>query len=198
MTIINVAIFISGYGSNALNIIEFFDKNRLINIRLLLSNNKNSYALKKAKEMGVETVVFNNDSFKNNDEILRFLQSKNINFIVLAGFLRLIPNNIIEHYGEKVINIHPSLLPKFGGKGMYGKHVHLAVLASGDRQSGITIHFVNNVYDDGQIIFQDSVVIKKEDTLDVLTKKIHDLEYKHYPKVIEEVINSIFFNSHER
>ena len=193
MTTINVAIFISGYGSNALNLIEFFENNKGINVRLLLSNNKGSYALKKAHNMGVETYVFNNESFKNNGEILPFLQSKGIHFVVLAGFLKLIPKDITEYYANKVVNIHPSLLPKFGGKGMYGHHVHLAVLESGDKLSGITIHYVNNVYDEGQIIFQDSVSVEQGDTLEVLTKKVRELEHKHYPRVVEKVINSIFF-----
>lgn len=191
MTEINVAIFISGYGSNALNIIEYFDKKSSINIALLLSNNNQSFAIEKAKEKGVETVVFNNDSFKNNDLLLHYLLSKQIDFIVLAGFLKLIPENITHHFAEKMINIHPSLLPKYGGKGMYGKQVHLAVLENKEIESGITIHYVNEEYDDGHIIFQKKVSIEHGDDVVTLTKKIQQLEHKYYPKIIEKVITSI-------
>lgn len=191
MTAINVAIFISGYGSNALNIIEYFDKKKSINIALLLSNNSQSFAIEKGQEKGIETVVFNNDSFKNNDLLLHYLLSKQIDFIVLAGFLKLIPKNITHHFAEKMVNIHPSLLPKYGGKGMYGKQVHLAVLENKETESGITIHYVNEEYDDGHIIFQKKVSVEHGDDVVTLTKKIQQLEHKYYPKIIEQVITSI-------
>lgn len=194
MTTVNVAIFISGYGSNALNLIRFFEKKEGINIRLLLSNNKASFALKKAAEMGVETVVFNNETFINKGVLLHFLQANHIDFVVLAGFLRLIPKDVTKHYRNKMVNIHPSLLPKYGGKGMYGRHIHLAVLKNGDTESGITIHYVNEEYDDGQLIVQKKVAVNKLDSLEGLTKKIQALEHKHYPIVVEQVVRSTFFN----
>lgn len=193
MRIINLAIFISGHGSNALNIIEYFEKNKTITVSLVLSNNSDSNALEKAKEKGIEVVVFNNESFKNDGGLLPFLKSKNIHFIVLAGFLRLIPKDVINNYSNKIINIHPALLPKYGGKGMYGRHVHLAVLENNEKESGITIHFVNEAYDDGQILFQKKVVIDSNDTLEDLRKKIRRLEHTHYPKIIEKVIGRVFF-----
>lgn len=192
MTAINVAIFISGYGSNALNIIEYFDKKSSINIALLLSNNSQSFAIEKTQEKGIEAVVFNNGSFKNNDLLLDFLLSKQVDFIVLAGFLKLIPKNITHHFAKKIINIHPSLLPKYGGKGMYGKKVHLAVIKNEETESGITIHYVNEMYDDGQIIFQKKISVDHEDDVVTLTKKIQQLEHKYYPKIIEQVITSVF------
>ena len=187
----NIAIFASGNGTNAERIIKYFSDIEAVDIQLVLSNNPNAGVLKRAEKLGVETYVFNRDTFRNTDKIIDILRAKKIDLLVLAGFLWLVPSNILDVFSNRIINIHPALLPKYGGKGMYGQHVHEAVIASNDKESGITIHYVNEKYDDGQIIFQKSFEIAEDETPDSLAAKIHDLEYEHFPKVIEELIRKL-------
>lgn len=184
-----IAILVSGTGTNAINIIEYFEKNSVADVVLVISNKTDALAVEKAQNKGVKTVVFNNESFKKNGTVLDYLMSQSIDFIVLAGFLMKIPNDIIHAYPNKIVNLHPSLLPKYGGKGMYGKHVHRAVIEAQESESGISIHFVNEEYDEGAIIFQAKVSVEKGDSVEVLAKKIQQLEHRFFPKVIEQVIS---------
>jgi len=183
-----IAIFASGSGSNAQKIIEYFSASKEIVVDSLWSNNENAYALIRAEKLGIETFTFESDEFYRSNEILDLLYDHRIDMIVLAGFLWLVPRNLTELF--TVINIHPALLPKYGGKGMYGANVHKAVLASKDKESGITIHQVNQDYDKGKIIFQATCPILPKDTPDTLAARIHELEHQHYPRVIEEVLLS--------
>ena len=184
-----VAIFVSGTGSNAVNIIEYFEKSSVAEIVLVISNKADALAVRKAQNKGVKAVVFNNESFKKNGVVLNYLRSVAIDFVVLAGFLMKVPSDIIHAYPNKIINLHPSLLPKYGGKGMYGKRVHSAVIEAQESESGISIHFVNEEYDEGAIIFQAKVSVEKGESVEVLAQKIQQLEHRFFPKVIERVIN---------
>lgn len=185
----NIAIFASGNGTNAERIIKYFKDNNTAQVSIVLTNNSNAGVIKKAKALGVAVHIFNRSGFYNNDEVLDILARNNVELIVLAGFLWLIPEQLIHKYPNKIINIHPALLPKYGGKGMYGTRVHEAVIANGDSKSGITIHWVNKNYDEGQVIFQAEFAIVDNETPQSLAKKIHTLEYKHFPKVIEDIIS---------
>lgn len=184
-----IAIFASGSGTNAQRIIEYFAKSKEIFVDSLWSNNENAYALIRAEKLGIETFTFDQEEFYHSNDVLDKLYDRRIDVIVLAGFLWLLPRNLTELF--TVINIHPALLPKYGGKGMYGMNVHKAVLASKDKESGITIHRVNEHYDAGDIIFQTTCPVQEGDTPESLAQRVHELEYMHYPRVIEEVINSI-------
>ncbi len=181
-----IAIFASGSGTNAQRIIEYFSASKEVVVDSLWSNNENAYALIRAEKLGVETFTFERDEFYRSNEILDTLYDRRVDMIVLAGFLWLVPRNLTELF--TVINIHPALLPKYGGKGMFGANVHKAVLASKDKESGITIHRVNQEYDKGDIIFQATCPIIPGDTPDSLAARIHELEYQHYPRVIEELL----------
>jgi len=181
-----IAIFASGSGTNAQKIIEYFSASKEIFVDSLWSNNENAYALIRAEKLGIETFTFDSDEFYRSNEILDRLYDHRIDIIVLAGFLWLVPRNLTELF--TVINIHPALLPKYGGKGMYGMNVHKAVLASKDKESGITIHRVNQDYDKGKIIFQATCPIMPKDTPETLAARIHELEHEHYPRVIEEIL----------
>jgi len=183
-----IAIFASGSGTNAQKIIEYFSASKEIVVDSLWSNNENAYALIRAEKLGIETFTFESDEFYRSNEILDRLYDHRIDMIVLAGFLWLVPRNLTELF--TVINIHPALLPKYGGKGMYGANVHKTVLASKDKESGITIHQVNQDYDKGKIIFQATCPILPKDTPETLAARIHELEHQHYPRVIEEVLLS--------
>ena len=183
-----LALFASGNGTNVQQIAEYFNSHSDVEISMVLTNNPKAGVLKRANNLGLTSLIFSREDFYNSSKILNILNEKNIDLIVLAGFLWLIPNNIIREYSGKIINIHPALLPKYGGKGMYGHYVHEAVIKNKERKSGITIHYVNEKYDDGQIIFQATVEIDKADTPDSLAEKIHLLEKKYFPKVIEEVL----------
>jgi phosphoribosylglycinamide formyltransferase-1 len=184
-----IAILVSGAGTNAVNIIEYFEKNSVADVTLVVSNKTDALAVEKAQNKGVKTIVFNNESFKKSGKVLDYLKSESIDFIVLAGFLMKVPNDIIHAYPNKIVNLHPSLLPKFGGKGMYGNHVHKAVIEAQESESGISIHFVNEEYDKGAIIFQAKVSVEKKDGVEVLAQKIQQLEHRFFPKVIEQVIS---------
>ncbi len=181
-----IVIFASGSGTNAQKIIEYFSASKEIFVDSLWSNNENAYALIRAEKLGVETFTFDSDEFYRSNDILDKLYDHRIDMIVLAGFLWLVPRNLTELF--TVINIHPALLPKYGGKGMYGMNVHKAVLASKDKESGITIHQVNQDYDKGKILFQATCPIMPKDTPETLAARIHELEHEHYARVIEEVL----------
>lgn len=184
---IKVAIFASGTGSNALNINEYFKYHEAIQIQGIYCNNPQAGILTTGPENGIPTTLFNRSEFKEG-KLLQALLENGIDYIVLAGFLWLIPADFVENFPGRIVNIHPALLPNYGGKGMYGHHVHEAVIANGEKESGITIHEVNEKYDDGAIIFQGKVEIETGETPDSLAKKIHQLEYQHFPRVIEQWI----------
>lgn len=184
----NIAIFASGSGSNAQNIALYFKNHPAIKISLILANKPDAYVLERAKNLEIPSVVFNRQDFYETGHVLNTLRNHNIDFIVLAGFLWFVPDDLLKAYPKKIINIHPALLPKHGGKGMYGDKVHQAVIAEGDSETGITIHYVNDHYDEGEIIFQDSFPVLPNDTAETIAQKVHQLEYLHFPKVIEMVI----------
>lgn len=182
-----IAIFASGSGSNAENIIRYFQNSDLFSFPLIVSNNSKAYVHERAKKLHVKSITFPKEDFETGEKILELLKENEIDFIVLAGFLLKVPELIIDSFPEKIINIHPALLPKYGGKGMYGDRVHKAVRESGDTETGITIHFVNRNYDDGTIIFQKKCVIEPTDTYEDIANNVHELEYEYFPKVIEMI-----------
>jgi len=183
-----IAIFASGSGSNAQNIVKFFENNPQIVVKNIFCNVKNAYVLQRAKNLNIPTYVFTREEFKNPNIILKQLKDDKIDFIVLAGFLWLMPKFIVDEYRNKIVNIHPALLPKFGGKGMFGEKVHQAVIAAKEKVSGITIHYVNNNYDEGNIIFQAKCNIDSTDTAEDVAAKIHILEQKYFPSIIKDLI----------
>jgi phosphoribosylglycinamide formyltransferase-1 len=187
----NIAIFASGSGSNAENIIKYFSTEKNAKVTLVLSNNSHSFVLKRAASLNVKNIFFDRDDFYNSDKVINILFDEQIDFIVLAGFLWLVPCDIINKYAGRIVNIHPALLPAYGGKGMYGDAVHKAVIENRETESGITIHFVNNEYDRGDIIFQARCIVEPDDDYMSLANKIHNLEYEHFPRVIEDVINRL-------
>ena len=189
-TISNLAIFASGNGTNAEAIFKHFENQSTIRVKLVLSNSADSGVLVRAKRFGIESIVFSKSQFSESNQVVNQLHANQITHIVLAGFLWLIPKNMIESYVGKIINIHPALLPKFGGKGMYGMNVHEAVKLAGETETGITIHEVNEQFDEGKIIFQASCFVASTDTPEQIAKKVHTLEYQNYPIVIEEWIKS--------
>jgi len=184
---IKIALFASGSGSNVENIFNYFKENSNIEICCILCNKENAYVIERAKRLEIDYLVFNRPDFYESDLVLSYLEQKNTDLIVLAGFLWLIPSNLIKKFPEKIINIHPALLPKYGGKGMYGDNVHKAVYENKEPETGISIHYVNEKYDDGNIIFQDTVKIDSNDTPDSIANKVHKLEYKFYPTIIEKI-----------
>jgi phosphoribosylglycinamide formyltransferase-1 len=186
MNVKKIVLFASGSGTNAENIIHYFSDNKLITIDSLWSNKPDAYALKRAEKLGVDTFVFSRNELNETEKIVEILKKREIDLIVLAGFLWLIPENLIRNFA--IINIHPALLPKYGGRGMYGMKVHRTVVENHEKESGITIHFVNPVYDDGEIIFQARCPISPDDTPEDVAQKVHQLEYRHYPEVIEKVL----------
>jgi phosphoribosylglycinamide formyltransferase-1 len=189
MAIRRIAVFASGSGTNAQNIIDYFTDNQHIEVSCLLSNKPTSYALTRAKNLGVEAICFTREQFYQTPWVVDYLKDIDIDLIVLAGFLWLVPPILIDNF--PIINIHPALLPKYGGKNMFGDNVHQAVLQNKEKVSGITIHYVNEKYDDGAIIFQTTCPVEVTDTVDSLANKVHQLEYKYYPQIIEQVINSL-------
>jgi phosphoribosylglycinamide formyltransferase-1 len=184
----NIAILASGSGTNAENIINYFSNRNTAQVSLVLSNKRQAMVLKRAEEHNIRTVFFEHKEFYVTGKVLRYLSLYKIDFIVLAGFLWLVPENIIESFPGRIINIHPALLPAYGGKGMYGDVVHKAVIGNHDTESGITIHYVNKLYDKGAIIFQTRCKVDPKETFDSLATKVHALEYLHYPKVIEDLV----------
>jgi len=183
---VRIAVFASGSGTNAENIINYFEDNNQIKVVYVLTNNKNAGVIERAERLNIPLKVFSKKELFSS-EFTNFLEVE-VDFIVLAGFLLKIPSEIIISFPNRIINIHPALLPKYGGKGMYGKHVHEAVVENKEKESGITIHYVNENYDEGAIIFQESVPLTDTDKPDDVAAKIHILEQKNFPKLIESVI----------
>jgi len=186
---IRVAIFASGNGTNAEEFFKHFQNSPTIEVACLGSNNPNAFALTRAKKWGKETFSFTRNEFFKERKVIDYLEIKSIDFIVLAGFMWLLPSYLVNAYSDRLLNIHPSLLPRYGGKGMYGDRVHKAVIEAGENESGITIHMVNDEFDKGKILFQTTVPISKNDTPETLATKIHKLEHEHYPKVAEHAIS---------
>jgi phosphoribosylglycinamide formyltransferase-1 len=186
-----IAIFASGSGSNAQRIAEFFKGNNHVGVARIYCNNPDACVLIRAVKLGIPSFIFNRYDFYHSDLVLNQLTIDQTDLIVLAGFLWLVPSNILNVFKNRIINIHPALLPGYGGKGMYGQRVHEVVIASGDKESGITIHYVNEKYDEGNIIFQAKCTVEKNETPESLAIKIHKLEYDHFPVIIEKVIQTI-------
>ncbi len=187
----NIAIFASGSGTNADNLIRFFRTSQFGRVRLVLTNRPDAGVIKRAQSHDIEVLAFTRDQFYGSDYVLDQLVERQIDFIVLAGFLWLVPGKLLKLFENKIVNIHPALLPKYGGKGMYGNHVHRAVLAAGEKESGISIHYVNREYDEGDVIFQASCELESDDTPDSLAERIHQLEYKHFPAVVEGLLKEL-------
>ncbi|HHU59040.1 MAG TPA: phosphoribosylglycinamide formyltransferase [Bacteroidales bacterium] len=184
----NIIILASGSGSNAENIIQHFAGREGVRVSHVLTNRSDAYVLERAKRLGVSTKVFDRTAFYDNNEVLDFLRSCQPDLIVLAGFLWLVPAALVEAFPQRIINIHPALLPAYGGKGMYGAKVHEAVVANGDGETGITIHYVNTRYDEGAVIFQARCPVAPGDSAEQVAQKVHALEYEHFPRVIEELL----------
>jgi phosphoribosylglycinamide formyltransferase 1 len=187
----NVAIFASGAGSNALNLIQYFKNRTTVHIACVACNVPTAGVIAKANAEGVPVVLFDKTVFNNKDEFTKVLNAYNVQFIVLAGFLWKVPEYLIELFPNRIINVHPALLPSYGGKGMYGMHVHTAVIANRETQSGITIHYVNAHYDEGAIIMQYITPILPNDTVETLAYNIHALEQMYLPQVVEQVIKAL-------
>jgi len=182
-----IVIFASGSGTNAENIMKYFQNNTVATVVRVLSNKKDAKVLERSKKLNVSCISFNKSDFFETDSILNLLK-KEADIIILAGFLWKIPEKIINAFADKIINIHPALLPSYGGKGMYGMHIHRAVINNQEKETGITIHYVNENYDEGAIIFQKKVSVLKDDSPETVAQKVHQLEYEYFPKVIEKVI----------
>jgi phosphoribosylglycinamide formyltransferase 1 len=190
MVMKKIAIFASGSGTNALNIISYFSTAKTAKVVAVFVNNPKAYVIKRVMVTGVETVIFDRHDFYETGAVLEKLRKSETDLIVLAGFLWLVPSDIIVAFRGRIVNIHPALLPDFGGKGMYGERVHAAVIASGTSQTGITIHYVNEHYDSGDIIVQKECAVLPDDTPDSLAARIHQLEYSYYPVVIEGLLTN--------
>lgn len=186
-----IAIFASGSGSNAQKIMEHFKKHHDAEVAIVLTNNPEAYVLQRADNFEVPSHIFTRHEFYQTDEIIQLLKNLQVDIIVLAGFLWLIPQNLLKAFPNKIINLHPALLPKYGGKGMYGDNVHKAIMEAGDAESGITIHFVNENFDEGEIIHQSRFHIEKDDDLEMIKFKGQQLEHVHYPKVIEHLLKKM-------
>lgn len=186
-----LALFASGSGSNAENIVHFFRNRHDVEVALIISNKANAFIHERARNLGIPSFTIAKDSFNKGDEVLELLQQYKVDFIVLAGFLLKVSQPLLEAFPSRIINIHPALLPKYGGKGMYGDRVHQAVVDAGDRESGITIHYINEEYDEGDIIFQATCEVLEEDTADSVARKVHALEYLHFPMVIDSLLKKI-------
>lgn len=189
---VSIAIFSSGSGSNAEKIMSYFEDHETIRVKVLMSNNPKAYALERAAKYNVPTRIFDRNTFYQSEQIVAELKSAKVDLIVLAGFLWLVPAYLIKAYPGRILNIHPALLPAYGGKGMYGLNVHKAVKAAGDAHSGMTIHVVNEVYDKGEILFQAKCDIDPADDAEEIARKVLILEHAHYAPVIEDYIKKIF------
>jgi len=187
----NIAILASGNGSNAQQIAEHFKGHAEIKTALIISNKKDAYVLERARKQNIPSCTFSNEHFRNSEIVLRKFKEYNIDFIVLAGFMIKISSAVISDFPKRIINIHPALLPKYGGKGMYGDFVHQAVIAAKEKESGITIHYVNEQYDEGAIIFQAKCIVGENETPESLAEKVHELEHLHYPKIIDQVVTAL-------
>ncbi len=187
----NIAIFASGEGSNAQQLIDYFKKNETGRVVLLVTNNPDAHVIQRANKAAIPQLLLDKKKFIETDHLLEKLKEYNISFIALAGFIWLIPAYLTHAYPDRIINIHPALLPKYGGKGMYGMNIHQAVIHNKEPESGISIHYVNEHYDEGKIILQVKCKVNPSDTPESLAAKIHQLEYAHYPKVVEALICSV-------
>lgn len=185
---VNVAVFVSGGGTNCENLIRYFQHSETVNIALVVSNKADAYALVRAERFDIPTTVVPKAELNNPDVMMPLMQRYDIQFIVLAGFLPLVPDYLIDAYPRRIINLHPALLPKFGGKGMWGHHVHEAVKAAGETETGMTVHYVTPVCDGGEIIAQYRTALSPNDTADDIAEKEHQLEMEFFPKVVEEVL----------
>ena len=192
MNKVNVAVFVSGGGTNCENLITYFKESETVNIALVISNKADAYALVRAERHGVPTAVVPNAELHDEQKVLQLLRDYDIQFIVLAGFLPLVPDYLINAFPRRIINLHPALLPKFGGKGMWGHHVHEAVKAAGETETGMTVHYVTPVCDGGEIIAQYHVSLSSTDTVDDIAEKEHQLEMQYFPTVVEKVLRETF------
>ena len=188
---LNLAIFVSGSGTNCENLIRHFSGSEMAHCALVVSNKADAYALVRAERLGVATAVAPKPQLNDPEFMLPLMQQHGIDFIVLAGFLPLVPNFLIDAFPQRIINIHPALLPKYGGKGMWGHHVHEAVKAAGEKETGMTVHYVTPVCDSGDIIAQFRVALSPDDTADDIARKEHELEMKHFPRVVEQLLCSL-------
>jgi phosphoribosylglycinamide formyltransferase 1 len=184
----SIAVFASGTGTNALRIIDHFRDDAAISVELLVCNKADAPVVEKVRERGIEVIIIDNEAFESGLTLLQELDYRAIDWIVLAGFLRKIPVNIIRGFHNRIINIHPSLLPKFGGKGMYGMHVHRAVIEAREKQTGISIHFVNEEFDKGELLAQYTVDLGDADTPEEVARKVQELEHRYFPYIVEQVI----------
>lgn len=186
-----IAIFASGSGSNAQKIMEHFKRHAEAEVVLILTNNPQAYVLQRADNFEIPSHIFTRQEFYETDDVIRILKTLQVDLIVLAGFLWLVPASLLKNFPNKIINLHPALLPKYGGKGMYGDNVHKAILAAGEEESGITIHFVNEEFDEGEIIHQSKFKIEPGDNLELIKFKGQQLEHQHFPKVIENLLKKM-------
>ena len=189
---INIAIFVSGGGTNCENLIKYFSGSERVNCALVVSNKADAYALVRAENLGVKTAVVPKAQLNDAGVMMPLLREHAIDFIVLAGFLPLVPDFLIDAFPRRIVNLHPALLPKFGGKGMWGHHVHEAVKAAGETETGMTVHWVTPVCDGGEIIAQYRTSLSPDDTADDIAEKEHVLEMAYFPKVVEQVLNEVF------
>ena len=188
----NIAIFVSGSGTNCENLIKYFAGSQCVNCALVVSNKPDAFALERAQRLGVPTAVAPKAQLNNPDFMLPLLREYGISFIVLAGFLPLVPDFLLDAFPRRIINLHPALLPKFGGKGMWGHHVHEAVKAAGEQETGMTVHYVSPVCDGGEMIAQFRTALSPDDTVDDIAEKEHVLEMEHFPQVVDQVLRSTF------
>lgn len=186
-----IVVFASGSGTNAENIIKYFQSSNLAKVVAVFSNNPSAKVLQRAKDLKVDTTCFDREEFYTTNKILHTLEEINPDLIVLAGFLWFFPSAILKKFPDRVINLHPALLPKFGGKGMFGEKVHMAVLDQKEKETGISIHYVNDQYDEGRMIFQEKIPVVPGETAEGLAAKIHKLEYKYFPQVIEDLLENL-------
>ena len=189
---INLAIFVSGGGTNCENLIKYFAGSERVNCALVVSNKADAYALVRAERLGAPTAVAPKAQLHDEQYMMNLLRQYNIDFIVLAGFLPLVPDYLIAAFPRRIVNLHPALLPKFGGKGMWGHHVHEAVKAAGEKETGMTVHYVSPVCDGGEIIAQYRCALSPEDSVDDIAEKEHQLEMKYFPLVVDKVLNELF------
>lgn len=186
-----LALFASGSGSNAQRIAEYFADHSDVEVSCILSNRTDAYVLERARKLAIPSFSFTRDDLYTSDKVLRILEDYSVNFIVLAGFLWKVPSILLETYPNRILNIHPALLPKYGGKGMYGEHVHRAVVANRETETGITIHKVNDHYDEGEILFQARCEVLPTDTPAQVAEKVHALEYRWFPEIIERYLATL-------
>ncbi|NLY24677.1 MAG: phosphoribosylglycinamide formyltransferase [Bacteroidales bacterium] len=188
---IHIAILASGSGSNAENIADYFSGSDDIQVSLIISNSRDAYVHERASKLGIPSCTFSREAFGEGTPVLKKLREYNTDFIVLAGFLLKVSQPLLDAYPGRIVNIHPALLPGYGGRGMYGDKVHRSVIDAGEKVSGITIHYVNEHYDEGNIIFQATCEVEASDTPDDLARKVHALEYAHFPRVIASLVKKI-------